>query len=213
MRAIGRPRCVPLLIIELRSRLRERPADRRTGALSRGLQAPPDCSALEKRSGAGLEAGGPRWPACRGAACSHIILGCWSLPPADKSPRFQVYTSMVPDGCRHAWLAIDEEAAASRRRLTPISRDRRHCRNAAERFPRLRRPELSICYCCWRPRPELNRGTRFCRPLRNHSATWPLRSVDGGMKDRRLAASLASGYTGPSQGRQPFAARRAAGTM
>jgi hypothetical protein len=26
---------------------------------------------------------------------------------------------------------------------------------------------------CWRPRPELNRGKRFCRPLRNHSATWP----------------------------------------
>src|SRR5215813_11845914 len=26
----------------------------------------------------------------------------------------------------------------------------------------------------WRPRPELNRGTRFCRPLRNHSATWPI---------------------------------------
>src|SRR5450631_1275823 len=25
----------------------------------------------------------------------------------------------------------------------------------------------------WRPRPELNRGVRFCRPLRNHSATWP----------------------------------------
>jgi hypothetical protein len=25
----------------------------------------------------------------------------------------------------------------------------------------------------WRPRPELNRSTRFCRPLRNHSATWP----------------------------------------
>ena len=25
----------------------------------------------------------------------------------------------------------------------------------------------------WRPRPELNRGTRICRPLRNHSATWP----------------------------------------
>ena len=25
----------------------------------------------------------------------------------------------------------------------------------------------------WRPRPELNRGKRFCRPLRNHSATWP----------------------------------------
>jgi hypothetical protein len=28
---------------------------------------------------------------------------------------------------------------------------------------------------CWRPRPELNRGKRFCRPLRNHSATWPCR--------------------------------------
>jgi hypothetical protein len=28
----------------------------------------------------------------------------------------------------------------------------------------------------WRPRPELNRGTRFCRPLRNHSATWPFGS-------------------------------------
>jgi hypothetical protein len=27
----------------------------------------------------------------------------------------------------------------------------------------------------WRPRPELNRGKRFCRPLRNHSATWPCR--------------------------------------
>jgi hypothetical protein len=30
---------------------------------------------------------------------------------------------------------------------------------------------------CWRPRPELNRGTRFCRPLRNHSATWPFASI------------------------------------
>src|SRR2546430_10519762 len=25
----------------------------------------------------------------------------------------------------------------------------------------------------WRPRPELNRGTRICSPLRHHSATWP----------------------------------------
>ena len=25
----------------------------------------------------------------------------------------------------------------------------------------------------WRPRPELNWSKRFCRPLRNHSATWP----------------------------------------
>src|SRR5215469_4379270 len=35
----------------------------------------------------------------------------------------------------------------------------------------------------WRPRPELNRGTRFCRPLRNHSATWPLRSADVGFRN------------------------------
>ena len=28
----------------------------------------------------------------------------------------------------------------------------------------------------WRPRPELNWCTRFCRPLRNHSATWPHRA-------------------------------------
>src|SRR5215471_12065773 len=35
----------------------------------------------------------------------------------------------------------------------------------------------------WRPRPELNRGTRFCRPLRNHSATWPLRSADVGLRN------------------------------
>src|SRR5215475_293966 len=33
----------------------------------------------------------------------------------------------------------------------------------------------------WRPRPELNRGTRFCRPLRNHSATWPFASLYMGL--------------------------------
>lgn len=34
--------------------------------------------------------------------------------------------------------------------------------------------ETWVCFKTWRPRPELNRGKRFCRPLRNHSATWPL---------------------------------------
>src|SRR5438309_5356162 len=29
----------------------------------------------------------------------------------------------------------------------------------------------------WRPRPELNRGARFCRALRHHSATWPHRGA------------------------------------
>jgi hypothetical protein len=31
----------------------------------------------------------------------------------------------------------------------------------------------------WRRRPELNRRTRFCRPLRNHSATTPSRRKIG----------------------------------
>ena len=31
----------------------------------------------------------------------------------------------------------------------------------------------------WRPRPESNRGARICSPLRNHSATWPLKVVSG----------------------------------
>jgi hypothetical protein len=29
----------------------------------------------------------------------------------------------------------------------------------------------------WRPRPESNRCTRICSPLRHHSATWPVSSV------------------------------------
>ena len=38
-----------------------------------------------------------------------------------------------------------------------------------------------ICRLIWRPRPELNRGTRFCRPLRNHSATWPYVVITSGL--------------------------------
>ena len=30
-----------------------------------------------------------------------------------------------------------------------------------------------VIWRCWRPRPELNRGTRICSPLRHHSATRP----------------------------------------
>src|SRR5207253_2788054 len=33
--------------------------------------------------------------------------------------------------------------------------------------------DVDVRIARWRPRPELNRGKRFCRPLRNHSATWP----------------------------------------
>lgn len=40
---------------------------------------------------------------------------------------------------------------------------------------RLRRRGADVFYgmCCWRPRPESNRGIRICSPLRHHSATWP----------------------------------------
>src|SRR5579871_2221149 len=37
----------------------------------------------------------------------------------------------------------------------------------------------------WRPRPELNWCKRFCRPLRNHSATWPHRG--NYLKNQRVA--------------------------
>ena len=46
----------------------------------------------------------------------------------------------------------------------------------------------------WRPRPELNRGKRFCRPLRNHSATWPLGSrYVNGRNRLRNSAFVAAG--------------------
>jgi hypothetical protein len=56
----------------------------------------------------------------------------------------------------------------------------------------------------WRPRPELNRGTRFCRPLRNHSATWPLRSADVESEITIRRALRQAGYTGATPGGQPF---------
>ena len=36
----------------------------------------------------------------------------------------------------------------------------------------------------WRPRPESNRRRRLCRPLRNHSATWP-----SGIDEKRSRSS------------------------
>jgi hypothetical protein len=54
----------------------------------------------------------------------------------------------------------------------------RRARDAnARRVTRMQRAERhNLRKVVWRPRPELNRSTRFCRPLRNHSATWPLPS-------------------------------------
>ena len=37
----------------------------------------------------------------------------------------------------------------------------------------------------WRPRPELNRGTRICSPLRHHSATWPRHGYIGRVISRQ----------------------------
>lgn len=33
---------------------------------------------------------------------------------------------------------------------------------------------MLVCNWEWRPRPDSNRGTRICSPLRSLSATWPL---------------------------------------
>jgi hypothetical protein len=41
----------------------------------------------------------------------------------------------------------------------------------------------------WRPRPELNRGTRICSPLRHHSATWPRHRYIGRVAGRQHAAA------------------------
>ena len=50
----------------------------------------------------------------------------------------------------------------------------------------------------------MNRGTRFCRPLRNHSATWPLRSADAEFEITIRRALRQAGYTGATPGGQPF---------
>lgn len=47
---------------------------------------------------------------------------------------------------------------------------------------------INIKLVRWRPRPELNRGTRFCRPLRHHSATWPGSAIGKG--EVRFAGKL-----------------------
>ena len=49
----------------------------------------------------------------------------------------------------------------------------------------------------WRPRPELNRGSRICSPLRHHSATWPqakspknARQAVGGYNRKRAETTI-----------------------
>jgi len=44
---------------------------------------------------------------------------------------------------------------------------------------------------------------QFCRPLRNHSATWPLRSADVEFEITIRRALRQAGYTGATPGGQP----------
>jgi protein-L-isoaspartate(D-aspartate) O-methyltransferase len=52
---------------------------------------------------------------------------------------------------------------------------------------------MSILRKIWRPRPELNRGTRICSPLRHHSATRPSLRILLAKWRRRVAEQNDSG--------------------
>src|SRR5690606_28450579 len=54
--------------------------------------------------------------------------------------------------------------------------------------------------CVWRPGSELNRRTRLCRPLHNHSATWP---VAKNAKPRTLPGLLEPGAGNETRTRDP----------
>ena len=81
------------------------------------------------------------------------------------------------------WFCLGRLANRSARRLA-----------TARLRLKLRRATFARCASeGWRPRPELNRGTRFCRPLRNHSATWPLTGAGVVATGRRNNAPLYRG--------------------
>src|ERR1700688_4141566 len=78
-----------------------------------------------------------------------------------------------------AYLYFEDEAGRALKAASAVS-PRLACRAVARGSsygpPSLRYGAAAFTRCAsegWRPRPELNRGKRFCRPLRNHSATWP----------------------------------------
>ena len=80
------------------------------------------------------------------------------------------YEITITNGAAHA--AAEQRLANARKERGSSGIGSWTCHR---RRPRKRRgTEQAILQAkMWRPRPELNRGKRFCRPLRNHSATWP----------------------------------------
>ena len=93
----------------------------------------------------------------------------------------------------------DEKLARLQRRFTRRSDPRRQSSFGAAALE-------PTCRLIWRPRPELNRGTRFCRPLRNHSATWPC-AAPSSRNSHSPALRQCRLYRGASPAGQPFAAK------
>ena len=91
----------------------------------------------------------------------------------DEASRMTVRLYAIP--------GIQEDAArrSTRRYAPPYRSENRSGSKAVAARPRANKTDLENCYdysgLDWRPRPELNWCKRFCRPLRNHSATWPHR--------------------------------------
>ena len=101
--------------------------------------------------------------------------------------------------------------ARSRRCLTALS-DNCGCdaclgsiaRTPGTKKARLKRAfdQYDVQRSIWRPGPESNRGTRLCRPLHHHSATWPVayirkrRMLIKKNPDRRAEVSAMSVWSG-----------------
>lgn len=105
-----------------------------------------------------------------------------TMAAQDRTPRGTNRTTRIASGGRLCVHRVRRRRTAAQ----PQQRTRRHRWHPALAHARARSPaDETLTRLCWlrgypakclkkwRPRPELNRSTRFCRPLRNHSATWP----------------------------------------
>ena len=123
--------------------------------------------------GSGAEAGLRRkhlMPGRGVAAAIKKARGGFASVPENLAPRagFEPATNRLTAGC-----STTELPGNTGRAITNVPQIAKPLPNAErQRLPTRCIQRLDN----WRPRPELNRGTRFCRPLRNHSATWPLRA-------------------------------------